>query len=120
MENKKAWAILKPIMKNEENIKIFEKKITFGRSEGKFLMLFFNIIFKIIEVECNISFKDNKMLSSKHGYIEMNDDDKIWLVDTSRNGIMVNKKKKLTNQVFFKNVSELIKSRFHLFRNMSW
>jgi hypothetical protein len=41
------------------------------------------------------------MLSGKHGYIEKSDsDDKIWLVDTSRNGIMVNKKQKLHNQVF--------------------
>jgi hypothetical protein len=39
MENRKAWGILKPIKKNEEIIKISEKKLTFGRSEGIFLRI---------------------------------------------------------------------------------
>ena len=34
MDKKKAWAILKPIKKNGEIVKIFESKFTFGRSEG--------------------------------------------------------------------------------------
>ena len=58
-------------------------------------------LFLLIE-ECNLSFPNNKMLSSKHGFIEKHDDDKVWLVDTSRNGIIVNMKKKLNNSVILK------------------
>ena len=39
------------------------------------------------------------MLSSNHCYIEKDDEGKIWLVDTSRNGVIINMKRKLNNNV---------------------
>ena len=80
-------------------INLVEKKFTFGRSKGRFKLYFQYIKNLFCLLDCNLSFPDNKMLSSNHCYIEKDDEGKIWLVDTSRNGVIINMKRKLNNNV---------------------
>ncbi|XP_064612739.1 E3 ubiquitin-protein ligase CHFR-like [Liolophura sinensis] len=64
-----------------EPVEICKKKFTIGRAKG-----------------CDLSFPANKLVSSSHCYIERDEDDKVWLRDTSTNGTLLRNTEKILNQ----------------------
>ena len=70
------WASLKKCddLKTSNNlILLTEPKFSIGRA-----------------ADCDLSFSDNKLLSSYHCFIERHDASNAWLVDNSTNGTFIN------------------------------
>ncbi|KAL5016431.1 hypothetical protein ScPMuIL_006020 [Solemya velum] len=74
MSAEEGWAQLVSVTDVESApIAIVKDKITIGRAK-----------------ECDISLDENKLVSSKHCFVERDRHGKVWLTDTSTNGTLLN------------------------------
>ncbi|KAJ8312086.1 hypothetical protein KUTeg_009459 [Tegillarca granosa] len=79
-EAEDAWAQLVSVTDIESSpIPLVKEKYTIGRG-----------------VDCDVSLSENKLVSTRHCYIEKDEDGKIWLNDTSTNGTLLNLNTKLS------------------------
>jgi hypothetical protein len=59
----------------------------------------FCFVFFLLIKDCDLVFTDNKLLSQEHAYIEKDDENRVWFVDTSKNGSLINLNTKIHNTV---------------------
>ena len=48
---------------------------------------------------CNLSLAGNKLISGSHGFIEKDEEGKVWFHDTSTNGSLLNMSQKVNKDV---------------------
>lgn len=89
-----SWATLTRCDKDDDStadsqatLKLTAPKFSFGRS-----------------TDCDVSFKDNKLLSNYHCHIEKDEASNVWLVDTSTNGTFINFSVHVKKKVHFADI----------------
>jgi hypothetical protein len=109
-DEKIIWSQLKYAYNaiNKQPIKVYKNKFTIGRSlsmtvwpealGNKMIHFFFCCIFVYYQ-DCDLIFTDNKLLSQEHAYIERDAENRVWFVDTSKNGSLINLNTKIHNTV---------------------